>query len=431
MKNQVITNAKVLVRKNGILEVVNADLIISGNEIADIVEQNSKKTVDYAECEKIDGKGKLVMPGLINLHTHLYMTCMRNFADDLPFDEWLFNKIMPVENTFSLDLAYYGGLLGAIEMIETGTTTFMDMHLFQGASARVARDAGLRAIIGRACVGEDLYGDGLSRWKEFLAEKKEYTSDTVDFVVSPHAIYTCGDKLLRQMNEEALKGNMLKQIHLSESDGEIKGCVEKHGVRPVDYLLDMGFIDDKTVLAHCVKLNKDEIEKVAKSGATVVSNPASNLKLGNGIAPCVEMVRSGVNLCIGTDSAASNNTQNLIREMGVFNLAQSTHPDKTAVINSQTIIDGVTFNPARAIRKGGVLGEIKVGATADIIMLDLNATSLYPNNNILSSLCNSANGSEVTDVMVNGKWLMRKKELLTIDKEKAFYELNKLWAKYI
>ncbi len=431
MKKQLITDAKILARENGILNIIEADLLIDGNKIADIIQKNSGKEIDFFECEKVDGKGKLVMPGLINLHTHLYMTCMRNFADDLPFNEWLFDKIMPVENTFSKDLAYYSGLLGAIEMIETGTTTFMDMHMFEGASARVAKDSGLRALIGRSVVGEDLYVDGLSRFNEAIREQEEYSSDTIDFVISPHAVYTCGDKLLRQLNQEAKKRNMLKQIHLSESDGEITGCVEKHGVRPVDYLLDMGFIDDKTVLAHCVKVNEDEIDKIAKSGASIVTNPASNLKLDNGIAPCVEMVSRGVNLCIGTDSAASNNTLNLIREMGVFNLVQSAHPNKTAIINSHTIIDGVTFNPARAIGKGGVLGEIKVGATADIIMLDLNATSLYPNNNLLSSLCNSANGSEVTDVMVNGKWLMRKKELLTIDKEKAYFELNRLWAKYM
>jgi 5-methylthioadenosine/S-adenosylhomocysteine deaminase len=359
------------------------------------------------------------------------MTIMRNYADDLPFSDWLFKKIMPVEETFSHELAHLSAMLGAIEMIETGTTTFMDMHMFKGVSCRVAKESGLRAIIGRSVVGEDLYGDGLSRLNEALEEQQEYSSDTIEFALSPHAIYTCGEKLLRQVGELAKEKNMLKHIHLSESDDEVENCIKAHGVRPVDYLMDLGFIDDKTVLAHCVKLNGDEISKIAKSGASVVTNPASNLKLGNGIAPCVEMVKSGVNLCIGTDSTASNNTLNLFREMGVFNLVQSTNTEKTSVISSQTIVDATTFNPAKAIGKSGVLGEIKEGALADLIMLDLNATSLYPNNNILSSLCNSSIGSEVNDVMVNGKWLMRDRKLLTIDKEKVLCELDKLWQKYM
>ena len=193
----------------------------------------------------------------------------------------------------------------------------------------------------------------------------------------------------------------------------------------------MGFLDDKTLLAHCVRVNDGEMDIIKAKGSSVVTNPASNMKLGNGFAPVPTMLNKGINVCLGTDSAASNNTLNMFREMGIFSLIhKGTHEDST-LLPSHTVIDTATVNPAKAVKMEGKLGEIKDGAIADLVLLDLNKISLFPHNNIVSSLSNSANGSEVSSVMIDGKWVMRNNEYLTIDKEKVLYQVDRLANKFL
>ena len=182
-------------------------------------------------CKVIDAARKLVMPGLVNMHTHAYMSVMRNYADDVEFGEWLFKRVMPVEDRFPREGAYWTNLLSCMEMIQTGTTSFVDMHMYCGQSPRAARDAGMRAFIGRSVVGEDLYGDGLGRFKEEIEEQEEYESDRIRFIMSPHAIYTCSVRLLEQAMEEAKKRGMLKHIHLSESETEVKDLINTGSLR--------------------------------------------------------------------------------------------------------------------------------------------------------------------------------------------------------
>lgn len=424
MKYKII-GAKLLVQgKNG-LEIQEKELYISNGKILSIGGQ------PQGNFNIVNASGKLIMPGLINMHTHAYMALFRNYADDVNFDEWLFKRIMPVEDTLSMEAAYWSSLFNCIEMIESGTTCFMDMHMFRGQSAKAVRDIGMRAYIGRAVVGEDLYTDGFTRFNDMLEEQKEYESDKIKFVISPHAIYSASTKMFAQVVEESEKRGLLRMTHLSESDNEIENCFKTHGKSPVELLDDVGFLSPKATLAHCVKFSDSDIALTARRGANVVTNPASNAKLGNGFAPINAMRAAGVNVCLGTDSNASNNTQNMFREMGVLTLMHKALARDSVAAPAEFVLNAATVNAAKALDMENRLGVIREGAQADIIFIDLNSTSLFPNNNIISSLCYSANGSEVDSVMVDGSFIMKNREFLTIDKEKVMAQLQKAVDKYL
>lgn len=402
---------------------------LSGGSAAEDADDNKEPV--SGTFEVIDAKSRLIMPGLINMHTHVYMTFMRSYADDVPFMDWLFKGVMPVEDRMDPETAYWSNLLGFAEMIRTGTTCFYDMHMFCRQSPRAAAEAGIRGVIGRSVVGEDLYGDGLSRYEEMMREKEEFEGGLLRFAFTPHAIYTCSPKLLSQVAEKASELSLLKQIHLSESLTEVEDCLKKHGVTPVRLLHDMGFMDEKTSLAHCVQMREGDIDLIRKSGASVVTNPASNAKLGNGFAPVGDFMRAGVNVCLGTDGTASNNTLNMFREMGLLSLIHKGLERDPSALPAVDVLRTATLNAAKALQMEGRLGVLKEGAEADLIFIDLDEISLFPDNNPVSSLCYCANGSEVSSVMIGGRFVMKKREMLTIDMEKVRFHILKAAEKYL
>ena len=423
--NYKITGGKVLLRENEILKTEEKDLFIREGKI-------SFRPFQTGEVfEGFDARGMLVMPGLVNMHTHAYMTIMRNYADDVGFSEWLFKRVMPVEDTLPLEGAYWGSLLACMEMIRTGTTTFMDMHMFRGQSCRAALESGMRAWIGRGLVGADLYGDGLSRFRQGLEEQAEYECGRIRFTLAPHAIYSCGPKLLEQVAREAADRGMRKQIHLSESDNEVDDALRKYGKTPVALLRDTGFLDEKTILAHCVKMRGDDISIIKEAGSTVVTNPASNAKLGNGFAPLQDFLDAGIQVCLGTDGTCSNNTLNMFREMGLVSLIHKAIHRNPVTAPADTVVRMATANAGRALGLAGELGVIAEGALADLIFLDLDAPSMFPVNNPVSALCYSACGSEVDSVMIDGSFVMRKGEYTSIDAERVRYEVQKVADQYL
>ena len=417
--NYKIINGNLLLDEDGRLAARQDTLYVRGDRL-------TFKPFEAEETfEVIDAKDRLVMPGLINMHTHAYMTLMRNYADDVDFGEWLFNRVMPVEDNLPKEVAYWTSMLAFTEMIRTGTTCFVDMHMYCRQSPMAARDAGMRAYIGRGLVGEDLYTDGASRFREAMEEKEEFESETIRFILSPHAIYSCSPHLYRQVAEKSRELGILRQTHLSESVTEVKNCLEKYGATPVRVLADSGFLDENTILAHCVHLQGDDMDVLQKSGVSVVTNPASNAKLGNGFAPAVQMAERGINLCVGTDGAASNNTLNLFREMGLLTLIHKGIHEDCTCMSANTVLHAATANAGRALGRPGELGVIREGALADLAFVNLNEPSMFPRNNPVSALCYSANGSEVDSVMINGKFVMRNREMLTIDTEKVYAQVQK------
>ena len=238
--NKKIINGYIAEYKNGAFTAAQKDIYVIDGKIS------FSGITD--ECEVIDATDRLIMPGLINMHTHAYMTLFRNYADDVSFDEWLFKRIMPVEDVIEKEDAYWTNLLGMIEMIETGTTCFSDMHMFEGQSCKAAKEAGLRAYIGRGLVGDDISGDGAERLAQMSRERAEYECDTIKFVMSPHAIYSCSERFYSQVAELAAREGLLKQTHLSESVFEVESCYEKNGLSPVELLDRAGFLDESAYL---------------------------------------------------------------------------------------------------------------------------------------------------------------------------------------
>lgn len=423
-----IKNGLLLLYSDNRFFVKKDDLFINGTTIEAI---GTDGISDIEAYEVIDADNKLIMPGLINSHTHVYMNFMKNSADDVPFDTWLFKRIFPIEEKMCKSDFYWTTLLGCIEMIKTGTTCCLDMHICENECAKAMSESGMRGFIGRCITGTDLYSDGYENFKNALEEKENYESDLIKFVLSPHSVYTCSPKLLEQISIEAQTRNMLKHIHLSESNKEVADCLSEYDKTPVALLNDIDFLDNKTIAAHCVKLNDNDIDILSNRKVNVVTNPSSNAKLGNGIARVSDMLKSNINVCLGTDSAASNNTLNMFREMGIFSMLHKAITEKETDFSACDILECAMINPAKAFKMDGKIGCISEGAYADLLFIDLSCTSLFPNNDVISSLCYSTNGSEVDSVMINGKFVMKNRNLTFIDVERVYYENNRIKNKYL
>ena len=389
-----------------------------------IIEAIGEEPKDFTEDERIDCHGHIAIPAFINAHTHAYMTVFRNTADDMPFYNWLFEGVMPKENRMTKQQSYWSSLLGCAEMIRHGTGTYCDMHMFSGASEEAALKSGMRAVMTRGLSGSD---GGDRRLNEQFAEMDIYGGiDTLTFMLAPHAIYTCDEEYLKKIIKIANEKDMDIHVHISESVTEINDCQKDHGCTPVKYLDSLGLFERKTLAAHCVQVTDEDIEILAKKGVSVALNPKSNLKLGNGIAPVKKMYDAGINLCIGTDSAASNNALNMFSEMNYTSmLHKGTNGDST-VISAKDSFEFATVNGAKALSIDK-LGKIEVGYKADISIINTDVPQMKPlAKDIYPSLVYCADGSEVDTVIVNGKVLMKDRILLTIDEEELYYEINKI-----
>ena len=402
------------------------DVYIEGSRIASVDAKPEHFTAD----EVIDGSRKLLMPGLINCHTHAYMSVFRNYADDLPFDEWLFGKIDPLEGKMTAEDAYWGNLLAISEMIRTGTTCFVDMHMFPGMSVKACADTGMRGVITRGLVGSDRNDKAATvRLKQAFDEMEEGLADPaakVTFGLAPHAIYTCGEDLLRYVAETAHEKGMLLNIHLTESQYEYETCKKEHGRTPVKYLADLGFFEGPVLLPHCVYLEDGDYELLKNPNVTVVTNPASNMKLANGFAPVARMLKEGVRVCLGTDGAASNNSLNMIREMNLLSLCQKGVTRDALALTAEETYRIAVENGYRAVGLQEKLGAVERGKTADLILIDEHAPNLLPCHNAKAALVYSASGYEVTDSIIGGKIVMRDRNLVTIDEERVDYEIQRI-----
>ena len=396
------------------------DIFIEGSDIVGIDETPEGFSAD----EVIDGSRRLTIPGLINAHTHTYMSMMRNVADDLSFTDWLFGTIEPIENRLEPEDAYWASLLSQIEMIRSGTTCFNDQQMHIGQTTRAVVESGMRAVICRGLVGGE-YDLDERRIREALRERDAFAGcDRLTFRLGPHAPYSCGPGYLRGVAEVAKREGMGVHIHIAEGQVESDNMLRDHGCTPVEYVRDAGIFEMPTIAAHCIRVSESDRAILAENGVSVVTNPASNMKLGNGFAPVPEMVAEGINVCLGTDGAASNNAQNMFREMGLLALIHKGTHGTPQCISADEVLDMATRNGAKAL--GLNTGSIEVGRKADLALLDLGAPSLTPLNNPVAALAYSANGSEVTDVIIDGRTVMRDRELTAIDEERVRCEIARI-----
>ncbi len=399
------------------------DIYIEGNRIASIGE----KPEGFSEDKVIDGKDRFAIPGLVNCHTHSYMSFMRNVADDLSFMDWLFGSIDPIEQQMTDEDTYWGACLAIIEMMKSGTTCFNDMQMNIHQTTRAVKESGMRAVISRGLVGSGNDEAGQMRLKQAYEERDAAADcDRLTFMLGPHAPYTCDDGFMRIVSEEAKKNNMRIHVHLSESESEIEQIREKYHCTPIEMAEKNGLFDVPAVAAHCVQITEEDMDILKRRNVSVVTNPASNMKLGNGFAPVPGMLEKGINVCIGTDGAASNNSLNLFHEMSLLALIHKGVKRTPQCISAGETIRIATINGARALGLDGEIGSLEEGKKADIAILNLNTPSLTPRNNLIAGLSYSANGSEVETVIIDGKITMENRKILTMDEELVYKKINEI-----
>lgn len=412
----------------GTVESERTSVYVNGSRISAI----GREPRGFSADDVIDCSHKTMMPGLINCHTHAYMTLLRNYADDVPFSTWLFERVQPVEDTLTGEDAYWGTLLAIMEMLRTGTTTFVDMHMFPKMVVKACADSGMRAVLTRGLVGESRNDEGAQRRIREALDEMEYGASIqapCTFGLGPHAMYTCGEDLLRYVRELAEEKDLLLHIHLAETQKEHDDCIKEHGMTQVEFMKELGYLDRNLLLAHCVYLEDGDYALLARPNVHVATNPASNMKLANGIAPVARMLKEGVHVCLGTDGASSNNALNMFGEMRLLSMVQKGAAKDALALPAEETIRIATKNGAETIGRDD-LGSIEVGKTADFILIDENHPNLRPIYNRTASLVYSATGCEVSDVVIGGKVLMRDGHFKTIDEERVYYETERIAARY-
>ena len=424
-----IKNVLAILPENGRVSESEKDIVketgiyIEGQRITGI----GTAPAGFKADKTIDGRRKLAIPGLINCHTHSYMSFMRNIADDLSFMDWLFGRVDPIEQKMTDNDAYWGARLAIIEMMKSGTTCFNDMQMNIHQTTRAVKESGMRAMICRGLVGSGNDEAGSMRLRQAFEEKEAFADcDRLTFMFGPHAPYTCDDAFMRIVSQKAKENNMGIHVHLSESESEISQIREKYGCTPIEMAEKNGLFDVNCIAAHCVQVTDDDIEIIRKKNVSVVTNPASNMKLGNGFAPVKKMLDAGVNVCLGTDGAASNNSLNMFHEMSLLALIHKGLNRDPQCISAAEVFRIATINGAKALGLENEIGSIEVGKKADIAILDLDNPSLIPENNLIAGLSYSANGSEVDTVIIDGKVTMEGRKLLTMDENETYAKVNEI-----
>lgn len=371
---------------------------------------------------ELDACGGLIMPGLINGHTHASMTLMRGLADDLPLDVWLSQHIFPAEKNLTPEAVYWGAMLACLEMIRSGTTSFCDMYLFAGQVAQAAHDAGLRAVVGEVLYDFDSpsYGkidNGLALTRELIDKLDPHPR--LSAAVMPHALYTCSRSLMESAGAISAETGAALDTHLAENLGETAEVQRIWGARPLAVLEELGLVNERLWINHGVDLNQAEIERLAAAGARVTHCPESNMKLANGVAPLPEMLSAGVKVGLGTDGCASNNDQDLFGEMAsCAKLAKASRLDPT-VAPAEAVVSLCTRRGAAAFGRPDDLGVLKPGALADVIVVDTNQPHLTPMYNPLSHLVYAARGGDVLHTVCHGQVLMAEGKVEAMDQEEV------------
>lgn len=400
--------------------ILDAEIYVNEGRITDIRKIQGRNE-PLASCpEVIDGRDAIVMPGLVNAHTHAAMSLFRGFADDLPLKQWLFEKIFPAEAKFlTPETVYWGALLGCLEMIASGTTCFADGYFFEGEAARAAHKSGLRALIAQGVI--DFPAPGVENPKENIQVARDFMEKWCGFsdLITPgifcHSPITCSDQTLQRAWEISRGFDVPLQIHLSETSDEVNEVMRETGKRPVHYLEQLGLIDKGLIAVHVVHLDESEMECLRAKGVKVVHVPESNMKLCAGVAPIAEMVKMGLTVGLGTDGCASNNNLDLFQEMDTAAKLSKVFNLDPISLDAKTVLKMATTWGASVLGLEKEVGTLEKGKKADIIVVDLHTPHLCPIYDPVSPLVYSASGADVKDVIVNGKVLMRDRKFTILD----------------
>jgi 5-methylthioadenosine/S-adenosylhomocysteine deaminase len=396
-----------------------ARIWVKGDRISHI-ERADNKSEYHGNAEVIDARNCIIMPGLVNAHSHAAMTLFRGLADDLPLKEWLFDKIFPAESKhLRPETVYWGSLLGCLEMIASGTTSVIDGYFFQDETVRAIHKSGLRGLIAQGVI--DFPAPGVPNPEDNLAVAEEFIKRWLGYsdLISPgmfcHSPLTCSDRTLSRAMEISRDFSLPLQIHLAETSEEVNEIVNRTGKRPVHYLNSLNILDEGLIAAHAIHLNDDEVERLAEKGVKIVHVPESNMKLSSGVARVSEMVRLGLTVGLGTDGCASNNNLDLLQEMDSAAKLGKVSTLNPVNMDATTVLKMVTSWGASLLGLEKEIGTIEVDKKADIIVVDLSSPHLVPLYNPLSAIVYSASGADVKDVIVNGRVLLKDRAFVTLD----------------
>ena len=418
-----LTNAHILSMDHSLTQYPQGALAVLNDSIVDIgPAEEVLARVEAAQV--IDCGGKILMPGLINAHTHVPMTLLRGLADDLRLDVWLMGYMMPVEREFvSPDFVRLGTLIACAEMIRSGVTTFADMYYFEESVAQAAADAGMRAICGQTVLkfsspDAESFDESLAMARDFIQRWKGHP--LIIPAISPHAPYTCTSEILRAAAALAVEFDVPLHTHLSETALEVENMRREQGMPVVPYVKKQGLLDAKVIAAHCVHIDEGEMRSLQHSHAGIAHNPSSNLKLASGYAPVAKMLELGLNVGIGTDGPASNNDLDMFEEVRLAAFVAKSASNDPTVVPAQTALTMATSMGAKALHISHLTGSLEKGKRADLILVELDVLHNTPRfrrdpNGPYSQIVYASKSSDVSDVMVNGRWLMRSRALQTLD----------------
>lgn len=419
MTDWVIWNGILLTLEPGAAPLVPGFVAVAGGTITAVGQAFSREELPPASAY-LNAEGGIILPGLVNTHCHLPMVWFRGLADDLPFKEWLHQKIFPAESRWlDEEKVYWGAQLGAAELIQGGVTTVADGYFYEEQVRRGLRETGLRAVTAQGVVDFPAPGvpnpsDNLKVAGRFLESGRDYEPQIISAIFC-HSPYTCGPETLKGAKNLCRKAGVPWFLHLAETAAEVQELREKTGLSPASYLDRLGVLDELTVVVHGVWLAPEDLDLLARRGVKVSHCPESNVKLASGVAPVPEMLARGLAVGLGTDGAASNNNLDLFGEMSLAARLHKIISEDPTVLSARTVVEMATREGARVLGLEGRVGTLTPGKEADLIVVDINQPHLTPLFDPYSHLVYAARSQDVRQVMVAGRWLMRDRKLLTLN----------------
>ena len=415
-----ITNAYVLDMLGDEPDIKKSDILIEDNIIIKMQRDLSEEVVD----EKINAKNMVVMPGLVNTHTHLAMSIFRGYKDDRKLMDWLENAIFPVEDKLEPEDIYWNSYLSCLEMIRTGTTTCNDMYFGMNKAIEAIENTGLRALVAWS-ITDDSIRDKVERTREY-AKKYNVPGSRIKVITSPHAPYSCNPDTIKLCVNLAKELNTSLHIHLSETLDEEETIRERYNKRGTEYLNDLGVFDVPVILAHGIYISDSDIEILKHVKGGIAHNPISNCKLSSGICDVVKLRKNGINVGLGTDGIGSTSTLDMFDEMKTAAYLQKVNTMEPTSIKAYDILKMATIEGARVLGLDNEIGTLEPGKKADMIFIRTDKLHLCPDNDVCTNIVFSANGADVDTVMIDGKIIMQNRKMINLDEKEVMKQVKKI-----
>ena len=415
-----ITNAYVLDMLGDEPDIKRSDILKEDNIIVKMERDLSEEVVD----EKINAKNMVVMPGLVNTHTHLAMSIFRGYKDDRKLMDWLENAIFPVEDKLESEDIYWNSYLSCLEMLRSGTTTCNDMYFGMNKVIEAIENTGLRALVAWSMT-DDSIRDKVEKTREY-AKKYNVPGSRIKVITSPHAPYSCNPDTIKLCVDLAKELNTSLHIHLSETLDEEETIRERYNKRGTEYLNDLGVFDVPVILAHGIYISDSDIEILKNVKGGIAHNPISNCKLSSGICDVVKLRRNGINVGLGTDGIGSTTTLDMFEEMKTAAYLQKVNTMEPTSIKAYDILKMATIEGAKVLGLDDEIGTLEPGKKADMIFIRTDKLHLCPDNDVCTNIVYSANGSDVDTVMIDGKIIMQNRKMINLDEKEVMKQVKKI-----